>query len=87
MLLSFLLSILMSSPLPSTFDREKSPYTGYTRETWVAASETIISGVMNYVDPETGIFSFPEPEFSHVPPANAIPSTSREYLPNKHPTA
>ena len=62
MLLSFLLSILMSSPLPSTFDREKSPYTGYTRETWVAASETIISGVMNYVDPETGIFSFPEPE-------------------------
>lgn len=59
MLLSILLSILMFSPLPSTFDREKSPYTGYTRETWVAASETIISGVMNYVDPETGIFSFP----------------------------
>lgn len=73
MLLSVLLSLLMFTPLPTTFDREKSPYTGYTRETWVAASEKIISGVMNYVDPETGIFSFPEPEGAfagYIKPAN-----------------
>lgn len=73
MLLSVLLTLLMLSPLPSTFDREKSPYTGYTRDTWIAAAEGIISGVMNYVDPQTGIFSFPEPEgafASYMKPAS-----------------
>ena len=67
MLLSFVLSLLLLSPssaweeteIASTYDLKTSPYTGYTRATWVAAAEKIISGVMNYVNPETGIFSYP----------------------------
>ncbi len=59
MLLSFVLSLLLLSPssaweeteITSTYDLKTSPYTGYTRATWVAAAEKIISGVMNYVNP------------------------------------
>lgn len=73
MLLTFLISLLLVSPLQDTYNTELSPYTGYTRDTWVAASEKIIAGVMNRVDPETGIFSFPEPEgafASYMKPSN-----------------
>ncbi|MBQ1866401.1 MAG: DUF2264 domain-containing protein [Bacteroidales bacterium] len=40
-------------------DWKTSPYTGYTRATWEEISQKIISGVMQRVDPETGIFTFP----------------------------
>ena len=41
-------------------DWQKSPYTGYTREHWLEITEQIIAGVLNYVDPETGIFDLPQ---------------------------
>ncbi len=40
-------------------DWKTSPYTGYTRATWEEISQKIISGVMQRVDPQTGIFTFP----------------------------
>ena len=36
-------------------NRQLSPYTGYTREHWLEITEKLISGVLPYFDPETGM--------------------------------
>lgn len=45
--------------LTSRPDWKTSPFTGYTRATWEEIAGKIIGGVMQYVDPGTGIFTFP----------------------------
>ena len=45
--------------LKTRMDWKISPYTGYTRDTWEEISGKMIGGVMQHVDPLTGIFTFP----------------------------
>lgn len=40
-------------------DYNLSPYTGYTRDTWIHVTERILDGAFKYVDPNTGLFTLP----------------------------
>ncbi len=40
-------------------DLDLSPYTGYTRRTWIATAERIVGGFLPYLDAETGIAHLP----------------------------
>lgn len=58
-------TVFAGAAVPETgMDWKTSPYTGYTRDTWVEITGMILSGVMQHVDPRTGIFTFPAPEGS-----------------------
>lgn len=52
--------MLSAASLNAKEDRQTSPYTGYTRAHWLEINEQLIAGALNYVNPETGIFSLPE---------------------------
>lgn len=56
----FSTDVLSASSLNAKEDRQTSPYTGYTRAHWLEINEQLIAGALNYVNPETGIFSLPE---------------------------
>ncbi len=56
----FTVNVLSAVPLNTKEDRQKSPYTGYSRAHWLEINEQLIAGALNYVNPETGIFSLPE---------------------------
>ncbi len=44
--------------LSVNYDFKISPYTGYTREHWLAISEKIIAGALSHLDKETGMPDF-----------------------------
>jgi len=49
----------MTTRLRTPEDRTLSPFTGYTRESWIEITERIVAGLIPYLDTETGIVRFP----------------------------
>jgi len=41
--------------LDTPADRDRSPYTGYTRRHWLEITEKLIAGFLPFFDPETGM--------------------------------
>jgi len=50
---------LFGKTYKSDLNYNLSPYTGYTRDSWIRVTERILDGAFKYVDPNTGLFALP----------------------------